>query len=73
MNFGFLCCGNKGVLNLKVFRIERKVDEVIICYDYKLLYFCYGNSLVFFSDSVFDFYFLIIFLLLLRFVFMERK
>lgn len=73
MNFGFLCCGNKGVLNLKVSRTERKVDEVTICHDYKSLYSCYGNSSVLPSDSVFDSYLLTTFLLLLRSVLMERK
>lgn len=31
MNFGFLCYGNKGVLNVEISSTETKADEVTFC------------------------------------------
>ena len=47
MNFGFLCYGNKGVLNLEIPSTDTKADEVTICQGYKsLCFYCRSSSLV---------------------------
>lgn len=74
MNFGFLCYGNKGVLNLEVSSTDRKVDEVIICQDYKSLCSYYRNtSSVLCCDSVFGFCLLFMFFFMIKICFYGDK
>ena len=52
MNFGFLCYGNKGVLNLEISSTDTKADEVTICQGYKsLCFYCRSSSSVLCCDS----------------------
>ena len=53
MNFGFLCYGNKGVLNLEIPSTDTKADEVTICQGYKsLCFYCRSSSSVLCCDRV---------------------